>query len=526
MTAGSEEISCSNQHISAPVSHSIVQTRNQSAAVENVVPKQVVSVGTQHQSLLKISTRQGQVYDPKYLQAIGIMMSDALSAPQAIRATYTIDTIVHGQDRFLPLQMDREYQAAYSKLKKLQKQQDSRTELEGDIVIELDSDEECASNEGDAVSSKTQVEKLKSLVESRKKRAKDNSMNTLPDPHTARRNHHLMSVFVEGRIAEEMLQNEGSFIIPDGTTRNKVGEIAAMLIKVGNKMRAVKAQQIGKGDRVTWADTIIHMLSRLASASRTDVKALWSSVQSILSDLCKVNKNLGAEIKGALGSNWEPGQLFCVLHYALAIPEAIKLVLLRYQESIGTDKLFPEATGFEMNVDEKIMIVQLLDIWMRLMPIRWHGRAWNKYELFTIFAELLGYRNVDHMIHANRFGEFEERCAEVWVKWLESYQSIRNNLSCYLRSVLGLTDICVFQWCAAALVGLHLTAPFMSMVIDHKVTQRQLLVILPNLHKELNTYPNSFVSFDKPALLSLADYWLPPFEKDTSPYGVDVMRKL
>ena len=54
-------------------------------------------------------------------------MSDALSAPQAIKATYTIDTIVHGQDRFLPLQMDPEYQIAYSKLKKLQKQQDSRT---------------------------------------------------------------------------------------------------------------------------------------------------------------------------------------------------------------------------------------------------------------------------------------------------------------------------------------------------------------------------------------------------------------
>ena len=88
---------------------------------------------------------------------------------------------------------------------------------------------------------------------------------------------------------------------------------------------------------------------------------------------------------------------------------------------------------------------------MRLTSIRWHGRAWNKYELFTVFAEKLGYRNVGHMIHANRFGEFEERCAggvylaEIWVKWLESYQSIRNNLSCYLRSVLGLMSICIFQ---------------------------------------------------------------------------------
>ena len=102
-------------------------------------------------------------------------------------------------------------------------------------------------------------------------------------------------------------------------------------------MRAVKAQQIGMADRTTWADTIVHMLKRLAVASRTDIKALWASIQSILSDLCKVNKELGAEIKGVIGSDWEPGQLFCVLHYVLAVPEAIKKVFIRYPECIGSD---------------------------------------------------------------------------------------------------------------------------------------------------------------------------------------------
>ena len=136
------------------------------------------------------------------------------------------------------------------------------------------------------------------------------------------------------------------------------------------------------------------------------------------------------------------------------------------------------------------------------------------------------------MVHANRFGEFEERCAggvylsECWMKWLESYHSIRNNLSCYLRSVLNLMDICVFQWSAAALVGMHLTAPFLSMIIDHRVTQRELLVILPALYEELISYPISFTNFDEPALPSLSKYWLPPFEKDTSPYGVEVMKRL
>ena len=256
----------------------------------------MISVATQHGSVPKIPTKIGQAYNPKYLEAIGVMMSDGLSAPQAIKATYTLDTIVHEQERYLPLSMDPEYQAAYSKLKRMQKQGASDARIEDDVIVEVDSDEELESEENMRI---PVIQKLKRLVDERKSRAKENSSNALPDIHTARRNHQLMSVYVEGKIALEMLESHGSgtFIMPDGTTRNKTGEIAGMLIKVNDKMRAVKAQQIGKGDRKTWADTIVHMLSRLAISSRTDVKALWSSIRSILSDLCDVNKKLGVEIK-------------------------------------------------------------------------------------------------------------------------------------------------------------------------------------------------------------------------------------
>jgi hypothetical protein len=65
----------------------------------------------------------------------------------------------------------------------------------------------------------------------------------------------------------------------------------------------------------------------------------------------------------------------------------------------------------------------------------------------------------------------------------------------------------------------------MSMLIDHKVTQRNLLVILPKLYEELCSYPICMVKFDKPTLLSLSEYWLPPFEASTSPYGVEVFKK-
>ena len=66
------------------------------------------------------------------------------------------------------------------------------------------------------------------------------------------------------------------------------------------------------------------------------------------------------------------------------------------------------------------------------------------------------------MLHANRFGEFEERCAggvylaDVWEEWLTTFADVRNQLACFLRSVSNLMAICKFLWAGAALIGIHL----------------------------------------------------------------------
>ena len=120
------------------------------------------------------------------------------------------------------------------------------------------------------------------------------------------------------------------------------------------------------------------MLQRLTVASGHDIMAIWESIKTMLSDLCKVNKMLGLEISKLIGSSWIPGQLLCVLHYVLSIPESIKVTFALYQGQIGRDKLFPETTGFEMNINDKVVVVQILEVWLRLTLIRWHGRMWNR----------------------------------------------------------------------------------------------------------------------------------------------------
>ena len=81
----------------------------------------------------------------------------------------------------------------------------------------------------------------------------------MPVPAAVRRNHNLMAVYCEGQIANKLIAKTG-YIMPDGTSRQGVGEIAVTVTKVGDKIRALKSVPITKGTRENWASTVIYML--------------------------------------------------------------------------------------------------------------------------------------------------------------------------------------------------------------------------------------------------------------------------
>ena len=351
---------------------------------------------------------------PEYLEAM-TLMSENFSATEALKAVHIVDTVIWKQTRYLPLRLDKHYMNSLRLLKKLDKDYSSRNEYDN-LTSQILEDEMIDVTETDIdvheLPSETaeKVKRLRQIVSECISERKSDTGNTLPDVKRIRKNHNLISVYCERKIAEEILESQ-AFIIPDGTSRQGVGDLAGAVVKVGSHIRALKCLQISKGDRANWAEVIYHMLDRLATASNRDVGIIWRNIVAMVSDLCKVNLNLAVEVKKLIGVECVPGQAFCNLHYTLAIPEGIKKVLNACQCSIGADKLFLKNVSFEMNIADKLLVIQILDCWMRLTSVRWQSKPWNKYSVFTEYAERHGIKNVGHMIHANRFGEFKERCA-------------------------------------------------------------------------------------------------------------------
>ena len=114
-----------------------------------------------------VRNQQDRLFKPCYLEAISLLMAESLSASEAIRAIYIVDTTVWNQTRYLPLELDKMYTNSLAKYKKLQKQNPS---TEG---VQDDSDQP---NNGlcswSGNSCRSEIVKLDEIVETKKRRDK------------------------------------------------------------------------------------------------------------------------------------------------------------------------------------------------------------------------------------------------------------------------------------------------------------------------------------------------------------------
>ena len=108
---------------------------------------------------------------------------------------------------------------------------------------------------------------------------------------------------------------------------------------------------------------------------------------------------------------------------------------------------------------------------------------------------------------------------------VKTYTDVRNQLACFLREILGIMNQCKFLWTGAALIGIHVTRLFMSMLLDHKVPPRKLLQVLPNVYKNLQQYPHSLCQINC-GIPVMKPYFLNPFRKETTLYILDVSKYL
>ena len=119
---------------------------------------------------------------------------------------------------------------------------------------------------------------------------------------------------------------------------------------------------MGADDQDNWVEMIVHQLKRLSMASDIHVNDIYKTIAAIISDAGSVNKGLALALSAQLGVKWVPGQLYCCIHTVLGFQQGMSNIWLRYQASIGSQKMYPQITGMELDMNEKCLITQILNV--------------------------------------------------------------------------------------------------------------------------------------------------------------------
>ena len=502
--------------ISSPTAISIIQTKshNRLSEAESYRKTSLMNVSTQTEKAvipdLKTRAEDLRCTNPNILQAAVLMCAVGnQSASQAVLNLFIIGNEVFQQEWVLPLILQKKYQAKLQLAKKLRSTFPNDPNRVIDEVNNPDSEK---------------LKKIEKYLKETKVKQKDNIDHVLPDPRTVRSAEEVAASFVEEKIAEKIMSSSSNCLMFDCTSRSKVGKMGAALVLTDGKARALKMQKMASETQDNLADTLIHQLKRTVEISPHSVEIIYAAINLLLSDSCGVNTGIGKVLSAKLGLTYKPGHLLCCIHSVLGFSNGIVEIWCIYQLDIGHNKMYPSISGFDPDMEDKSLIKQILECFLRLTSDRWQARSWNRYEEYCAFTIERGFPNLGRELHGNRFGEFERCCAigvysmSRWVEFIESYANLRNDLAAFLRDCLHLSEICTFLWLGAALIGVHLVEPYMTLILDMKATHSELLETLKNVYSSLNTYEIPFSQLEKPAIPALSKAWINPTSKQ-SPYG-------
>ena len=118
-------------------------------------------------------------------------------------------------------------------------------------------------------------------------------------------------------------------------------------------------------------------------------------------------------------SSWswmDPRQLYCWIHTVLGMTkcyswndtEGMTKIWLRYQEKIEYDNMYQSITGFELDMEDKSLIKQILECFLRITADPLGERSWSRFAAYCKFVKDLAKLNFGQELHGNRFDDFEK----------------------------------------------------------------------------------------------------------------------
>ena len=315
--------------------------------------------------------------------------------------------------------------------------------------------------------------------------------NTLPAASNTRRVEPYLEAMALSTIVEEVMNGSKAVMYAnDGSAMSGVGNYVVQSITIDGVQRALPTLSIFTETRESLEELEVMTLRILVASSgyKYTEKQLLERIDFVMTDSTSHNLTVMESVCDRFEAE-SPKALLCNVHPLMMFQRKVKDVFQLLHDTLGKDRILD---CFLVDVDfaNEDFITKAIKCLTSFINKDNSAKPWNRQKHFDSFIAPKSNESLSYKDH--RFNRLFQ-CCLVLVhhiddisSYLDTYRNVVNGISILDRSFVEMS-LLKPVFCAAALIGIHITIPFQALLSSNETNYSTLLAAFPVLYDELNT---------------------------------------
>ena len=320
---------------------------------------------------------------------------------------------------------------------------------------------------------------------------KPTNANTLPASSNCRRIEPYMEAMTLASIVEELMNGSKAVMYAnDGSAMSGVGSYVVQSITIDGIQRPLPTMAIFTESRESLEELEVMTLKMLLCSVnyKYTEKQLLERIDFVMTDSTSHNLEVIENVCERFGAE-VPKTLLCNVHPLMMFQRKVKDIFQLLHDTLGKDRI---VDCFLVDVDfaGEDFITKAIKCLTSFINKDNSAKPWNRQKHFDSFIAPKSNESISYKDH--RFNRLFQ-CCMVLVHhindismYLDTFRNVVNGISILDRSFVEMT-LLKPVFCAASLIGLHITIPFQALLISTETNYSTLLAKFPVLYEELQS---------------------------------------
>ena len=218
-------------------------------------------------------------------------------------------------------------------------------------------------------------------------------------------------------------------------------------------------------------------------------KDIAQKINYVMTDSTAHNLNVIQQVCDDLEVETTPSTLLCNVHPLMMFQGKIKQLCQQIHESLGKSKI-SECFLVDVEFRNESFVVKAVKCLSNFINREYSAKPWNRSNHFADFIK--PRQNMSLSLKDHRFNRLQDCCLSLLyhldeiADYLTKYTNIVNGITVLDRSFVEM-EILKPIFAAISLLGVHITRPFQTLLMDSATTYSVLLTAFKQLYNDLTT---------------------------------------